>query len=89
MVKDCGKRSDRESDKDVSFHRLPAESDYRGEKDYELQKRRRAGWLAVVSRKDLDYNDLTKYRIRSTHFESGKPVSLYDTWMANNLAHWS
>ena len=79
MVKDCGKRSDRDSDKDVSFHHLPAVSDHQGEKDYELRKRRRDGYLAAVSRKDLDYNALDKYRICSRHFKSGKPASLYDT----------
>ena len=43
MVKDCGKHSDRNSDKDVSFHRLPAVSNHRGEKDYKLQNRWRDG----------------------------------------------
>ena len=60
MVQDCGKHSDRDSDEDVSFHRLPVVSDHRGEKDYELRKCQRDGYLAVVSRKDLDYKALDK-----------------------------
>jgi len=79
MVKDCGKRTDRLSDRDVSFHRIPAVTDHQGEVDYQLRKRRRDGYLAAVSRKDVDLNALDRYRICSRHFEGGQPASLYDT----------
>ena len=79
MVKDCGKQTDRLSDRDVSFHRIPAVTDHQGEADYQLRKRRRDGYLAAVSRKDVDLNALDRYRICSRHFEGGQPASLYDT----------
>ena len=61
------------------FHHLPAVSDHQGEKDYEPRKHRRDGYLAAVSREDLDYNAVDKYQICSRHFKSGKPASLYNT----------
>jgi len=77
MVIGCSNRSDR--DKDVSYYRLPAVSDHQGMEDFKLRKRRRDGYLAAVSREDINYDSLDKYRICSRHFQSGKPASLYDT----------
>ena len=76
VVIGCSKRSER--DKDVSFHRIPAVSDHQGVADHDLRKRRRDGYLAAISREDLDYSSLDKYRICSLHFNE-EPASLYDT----------
>ena len=76
IVVGCSNRSGR--DKDVSFHRIPAVNDKEGKEDYELRKRRRDGFLAAISRKDIDVNGLHKYRICSRHFISGEPAALYD-----------
>ena len=47
--------------------------------DFELRKCRRGGYLAAISRADLDYKSLDKYRICSHHFINGEAASLYDT----------
>ena len=57
VVVGCSNRSGR--DKDVSFHRIPAVNDKEGKEDYELRKRRRDGFLAAISRKDIDVNGLS------------------------------
>ena len=77
VVVGCSKRSDR--DKDFWFYRIPAVSDHQGTEDFDLRKRRRDGYLAAISREDLDYNSLGNYRICSRHFITGKPTSLYET----------
>jgi len=89
----CSKRSDRESDKDVSFYRIPKIRKDRGPREFELGKRRSAGFVAAISRKDLDLNNLGKYRVCSRHFKSGAPASdLFDEtnpdWLPTlNLGH--
>ena len=90
VVIGCSKRSER--DKDVSFHRLPAVHDREGKEDFELRKKRRDGYLAAISREDIDVNELHKYRICSLHFVSNWPADLYDTtnpnWLPTmNLGH--
>ena len=91
VVIGCLKRS--ECDKHlVSFHRLPAVHDREGKEDFELRKKRRDGYLAAISRQDIDVNELHKYRICSLHFVSGWPADLYDTtnpsWLPTlNLGH--
>lgn len=51
LVLGCSKRSGR--DKDVSFYRVPKVIASRGKQEYELTKRRRAGFLAAISRDRL------------------------------------
>jgi len=79
----CSKRSER--DKDVSFHRLPAVHDREGKEDFELRKKQRDGYLAAISREDIDVNELHRYRICSLHFVSEWPADLYDTTNPNWL----
>jgi len=79
----CSKLSER--DKDVSFHRLPAVYDREGKEYFELRKKQRDGYLAAISREDIDVNELHKYRIYSLHFVSGWPADLYDTTNLNWL----
>ena len=57
----CSARSDRE--KDLSFFRLPmvtnhqGKNDYElGKNDYELRKKRLDGYLAAISREDINPN---------------------------------
>ena len=77
------KRSER--DKDVSFHRIPAVSDHQGAEDFDIRKRRRDGYLAAISREDLDYNSLDKFKICSRHFITGKPAFPYEVTHPNWL----
>ena len=72
----CSKHSDQ--DKDVSFCRIPSVTDRYGEHDYELRKKRQAGYLAAISRQDMDMCSLEKCRICSRHFVSNEPADLYD-----------
>jgi len=53
--------------------------DHQGVEDYKLRKLQRDGYLAAISREDLDFNSLDKYRICSRHFKSGRPAPLYNT----------
>ena len=76
VVVGCSNRSVR--DKDISFYRIPAVYDKEGKEDCALRKRRRDRFLSAISRKDIDVNELHKYRICSRHFISGKPAALYD-----------
>ena len=66
-------------------HRIPAVSDHQGAEDFDIRKRRRDGYLAAISREDLDYNSLDKYRICSRHFITGKPAFLYEVTHPNWL----
>ena len=72
----CSKRSGR--DKDVSFYRIPKVIAHRGKQEYELTKKRRAGFLAAISRDTKGTHVLENDRICSRHFISGKPAYLYD-----------
>lgn len=90
VVIGCSKRSGR--DRDVSFYRIPKIVTHRGERDYELSKKRRNGFLAAISRDDLTDKVLQNDRICSRHFISGKPAALYDDtnpdWLPNlHLGH--
>ena len=76
IVIGCYKRSGR--DKDVSFYRIPKVINTRGKQEYELSKKRRAGYLSAISRDDLTEITLVNERICSRHFVSGKPAYLYD-----------
>ena len=55
-------------------------TDYYGEKDFELRKKRLAGYLAAVSRDDINPSSIKEhdYRVCSHHFVSGQPADLYD-----------
>lgn len=72
----CSKRSDR--DKDVSFFRIPSATNYYGEHEYQIRKKRQDGYLAAISRQDIDVHSLEKYRICSRHFVCGEPAALHD-----------
>ena len=71
----CSKQSGH--DKDVSFHRISAVTSTQGKDDFELRKKHRDGFLAAISRKDIDIKSLDNLRICSKHFISGKPSALY------------
>ena len=85
VIVGCSNRSDRKSDRDtpdedkVRFFSIPAVTYHQGKDDYELRKKRRDGFLAAISREDLDINALDKYKICSKHFISKRPAYLYDT----------
>ena len=86
----CSKRSDR--DKGVSFYRIPTIRTGRGERELELSTKRRAGFLAAISRADLTENSIDQARVCSRHFISGKPASLHEElhpdWLpTQNLGH--
>jgi len=67
----------------VSYYRFPAVTDYYGKKDFELRKKHLEGYLAAISRDDINPATLVledhDYRVCSRHFVSGKPADLYDT----------
>ena len=71
IVDGCTKRSGR--GKDVSFYRLPKIMSSRGTR-MELSKKRRAGYLAAISRKDLTEKIMANDKICSRHFINGKPA---------------
>ena len=73
---ECSKRSD--LDKDISFHRIPSVTKYYGEREYELWKKRQDGYLAAISRQDIEGHLLENYRICSRHFFCGEPAGLYN-----------
>jgi len=84
----CNNRSDRgpafrrnlcpkrDGEHNVSFYRIPAIIRDRNQLELDLSTRRRDGFLAAISRKDLDMNDLGKYRVCSNHFVSGEPSTV-------------
>ena len=77
VVIGCTKRSGR--DKDVSFYRIPKVVTHRGKQEHELTKKRRAGFLAAISRDCFQGSSvLENDRICSRHFISGKPAYLFD-----------
>ena len=79
----CCKRSGRD---DVSFYRIPAVVTHRGKEEEELLKERRAGFLAAISRIDLDSNKrIENVRICSRHFISGAPAAVLDRFNADWL----
>ena len=90
VVVGCSKHSD--SDKDVSFLRIPTVRRHYGKRELELSIRRRDGYLAAISRENIDVNELEKYRICSRHFVENPRVDLWDEhnidWLPTlNLGH--
>ena len=79
VVIGCSNRSNgKKHDKRVTFHRIPTVTSHYGKQEFELTERRRAGYLAAISREDLDVNKLENYRICLKHFVSGWPASTWD-----------
>ncbi|XP_065894965.1 uncharacterized protein [Dysidea avara] len=76
-IVDCSSRSDNGSG--ISFYGIPTVTDRYGEAELELRKKRRDGYLAAISRADLDLTALHNYKICEKHFHSGKPAYLYNT----------
>ena len=70
VVIGCSKRSGR--DKDVSFYRIPKIVTHRGKQEYVLTKKRRAGFLAAISRGLEDNGVLENDRICFSTFHIGK-----------------
>ena len=66
IVVGYSKRSGR--DKDVSFYRLPKVISNKGSSILELSKKRRSGYVAVISRCDLTEKIMANNRICSRHF---------------------
>lgn len=90
VVVGCSKRSGR--DHNMSFNWIPAVVRHTDKQDSELSTRRRDGYLAAISRDDLDVINQGKYRICSRHFISGQPAKLFDCtnpdWLPTiNLGH--
>jgi len=86
----CSNRSDR--DKGVSFFRIPKVIICRSQRELELTKKRRDGYLAAVSREDITDRGIANIRVCSRHFISGKPAALFDElnpdWLpTQNLGH--
>ena len=54
-----------------SYYKIPPVVSDKGEREFELSLRRRDGYLAAISRADLDISNLGNYRICSRHFASG------------------
>ena len=63
----------------ISFYSIPTVTDRYGEAELELRKKRRDGFLAAISREDLDMTVLHKYKVCERHFHSGKRAYLYNT----------
>ena len=67
----CSKHSDR--DKDVTFHRIPAVLKHLNERDLDLSKRRRDGYIAAISREDIDHTALESIEfVRGTLFQKNQ-----------------
>ena len=73
----CSNRSDDGSG--LSFYGIPTVTDRYGKAELELRKKQRDGFLAAISREDLDMTTLHKYKVCEIHFHSRKPAYLYDT----------
>ena len=54
VVVRCNNRSDSETDKGISFYRIPAVIDREGKAGYESRKLRREGYLATINRENFD-----------------------------------
>ena len=73
IVVGCAKRSRR--DKDVSFYRIPVIRRGRSQRELELSKAWRDGFLTAISRQDLTESILVNEHICSRHF---KTANLFD-----------
>ena len=90
IVVGCSSRSGR--DKDVSFFRIPVVRRGRSDRELQLSKARRDGYLAAISREDMTESKLKNERICSKHFVSGRPPDLFNElnpdWLpTQNLGH--
>ncbi len=90
VVVGCSNRSGR--NKDISFYKMPKITTSKGSRILELSKKRRARYIAAISRGDLTEKILANDRICSRHFISGKPASLENEtnpdWLPSlNLGH--
>ena len=90
----CSNRSDTRSadGSRLSFYGIPTVTDRYGKAELELRKKRRDGFLAAISREDIDMTALHKYKVCEMHFHSRKPAYLYNTtdpdWLPTlNLGH--
>ena len=86
----CSNRSDDGSG--LSFYGIPTVTDRYGKAELELCTKRRDGFLAAISREDLDMTMLHKYKVCEMHFHSREPAYLYNTTASNwlptlNLGH--
>jgi len=77
-----GCKKDSSHDHDVSYYRFPAITNRYGERyewaEYELRKKRRAGFIAAIQRKHVSDEAINNLRICSRHFISGKPAGMHD-----------
>ena len=71
----CHNRSGRDP---VSFHKFPKLTDYQGQVDCELRINRLVGFLAAISREDIDLSALDDYRVCSSKHLS---LHLIIIWM--------
>ena len=72
----CSNRSGRDK---VSFYRIPKARETGCQRVQELSKARRLGFLAAISRSDLNSDKkIDQARICSRHFINGKPAELLD-----------
>ena len=64
----------------VPLYRLPKVTERYGKADFELRRKRPAGFLAAISRDDINPTTLNEhdYRVCSRHLVSGEPADLYD-----------
>ena len=76
----CSNRSDTRSadGSRLSFYGIPTVTDRYGKAELELRKKRRDGFLAAISREDIDMTALHKYKVCEMHFHSRKPAYLYN-----------
>ena len=74
----CNLCPNRNGPHNVSFYRIPAIVRDEGKYVLDLTIRRRAGFLASISREDLDMRNLKQYRVCLNHFVSGEPSELTD-----------
>ena len=61
-------------------------TNHKGKEDYKLRKKRLDGYLAAISREDINPKSVHEhdYRVCSRHFEKGEPSKLYET----NSPNW-
>ena len=76
---DCSSSQDLSNKEKIRFFSIPTVTCHQGKEDYELIKKQKDGFLAAISREDLDAKALHKYKICSKHSISKQPAYLYDT----------
>jgi len=70
-------------DKGIYFYSISTVYSLQGEADFELRKKLRDGYLAAISREDLDKTVLYKYQVCSKHF-----ISDNQSFNGVSLSHW-